>query len=222
MRGRAAVAILGGMTIPAASASDVSYPPVPWHMVGQLWLTLFRLREPVDERRPAGVYGAAFVRYEEGSPLTYGELLVARPVRTDEHGRRVTIVDIWVDSPASVAGGRELWAIPKQLCDFDFETTRTGPVSRTTWAARTSGQPIASARFTDVSRLAPRVPFKGGTWQPELPEGGGEKTATLRGSSRTLPCRAHWRIEREGPLGWLADARPLASFRMASFRMSFG
>ena len=70
----------------------------------------------------AGVYGAAFVSYEEGSPLTYSELLVARPVSTDKDGRRVSITDIWVDSPASVAGGRELWAIPKGLCDFTLES----------------------------------------------------------------------------------------------------
>ncbi len=37
-----------------------------------------RARAPVDELRPAGTYGAAFVSYEPGSPLTYSELLVAR------------------------------------------------------------------------------------------------------------------------------------------------
>eukprot|EP01032_Pedospumella_encystans_P034645 gene34645-biopygen28669 len=67
-----------------------------------------------------------------------------------------------------------------------------------------------------------RVPFKGGTWQPGLPEGGGEKTATLQGSARTLPCRGVWDFTADGPLGFLRDARPLASARMASFRMSFG
>ncbi|HCB06324.1 MAG TPA: hypothetical protein DEQ43_19155 [Nocardioides bacterium] len=82
-------------------------------MAGSLWLTLFHLKEQANQLRPAGLYGAAFVSYDEGSPLTYHELLVARPVSTVEHGRRVTITDIWVDSPASVAGGRELWAIPK-------------------------------------------------------------------------------------------------------------
>lgn len=210
------------MTTPAESSPAVSYPPAPWHMVGQLWLTLFRVRAAVDAPRPAGTYGAAFVRYEEGSPLTYGELLVARPVTSDQHGRRVSISDIWVDSPASVAGGRQLWAIPKQLCELDVETSARGPVSRTSWTARIDGRPVVSARFTDVSRIAPRMPFRGGTWQPELPEGGGEKTATLSGSARTLPCRARWHVDRSGPLGWLADARPLASFRMASFRMTFG
>jgi hypothetical protein len=200
----------------------VAYPAAPWNMVGSLWLSLFRLKEDVDELRPAGVYGAAFVSYEEGSPLTYSELLVARPVNSDEHGRSVTITDIWVDSRASVAGGRELWAIPKGLCDFTLESSYRGPVTTTRWSASIERRPVASARFTDVSRLAPRLPFKGGTWQPELPEGGGEKTATLQGSSKALPCRGSWDFDRNGPLGWLRGARRLASFRQAAFRMSFG
>jgi len=203
--------------------AEVSYPAAPWHMVGSLWLTLFRLREPVDELRPAGVYGAAFVSYEDGSPLTYSELLVARPISTDAHGRRVTITDIWVDSPESVAGGRELWAIPKGLCDFTFESEHRGPLSTTEWTARLGRTPIASARFRDVSRAGLRLPFKGGTWQPGIDDTDGEeRTATLQGSSKALPARAHWDINPDGPLGWLAGARQLASFRQAAFRMSFG
>src|SRR3954454_2034973 len=196
-------------------------------MVGSLWLSLFRLKEAVDELRPAGLYGAAFVSYEEGRPLTYSELLVARLVsaddRSDAGGRRVTITDIWVDSPQSVAGGREVWAIPKGLCDFTFESTHRGPVSTTEWTATLGRTPIATARFRDVSRAAPRLPFKGGTWQPGIPDTGGEeRTATLQGSSKALPARAHWDINPLGPLGWLAGARRLASFRQAAFRMSFG
>ena len=200
----------------------VAYPAAPWQMVGSLWLSLFKLKDDVDELRPAGVYGAAFVSYEEGSPLTYSELLVARPIKSDEHGRRVTITDIWVDSPASVAGGRELWAIPKGLCDFTLESSYRGPVTKTEWSASIDRRPVASARFTDISRAVPRLPFKGGTWQPELPEGGGEKTATLQGSSKAAPCRGFWDFDANGPLGWLRDARQLASFRQAAFRMSFG
>ena len=192
-------------------------------MVGSLWLTLFRLRAGVDDLRPAGVYGAAFVTYEEGSPLTYRELLVARPIATDEHGRRVTITDIWVDSPESVAGGRELWAFPKGLCDFTFDTAHTGPLTSTEWTATLGRTPIATARFRDVSRAAPRLPFKGGTWQPGIDDTGGEeRTATLQGSAKALPARAHWDIIPAGALGWLGAARQLASFRQASFRMSFG
>jgi Acetoacetate decarboxylase (ADC) len=203
--------------------ADVSYPAAPWQMVGSLWLTLFRVREPVDDLRPAGVYGAAFVSYQEGSPLTYSEFLVARPISTTKDGRRVTITDIWVDSPASVAGGRELWAIPKGLCDFSFESGHRGPLSTTEWTARLGRTPIASARFRDVSRAGLRLPFKGGTWQPGIEDtAGSDRTATLQGSSKALPARAHWDINPAGPLGWLAGARQLASFRQAAFRMSFG
>jgi acetoacetate decarboxylase len=199
------------------------YPQPPWSMQGHLWLSLLRLPAAVDELRPAGVYGAAFVSYGPGSDLSYSELLVARPVRNETHGRRVSITDIWVDSPASVAGGRELWAIPKRLCDFTLESTHSGPLSRTAWSASLDRRPIASASFTDVSRAAPRLPFRGGTWQPGIDDtDGAERTAALRGSSKTLPCRGRWDFAPDGPLAWLRGARGLASFRMAGFRMSFG
>ena len=132
------------------------------------------------------------------------------------------IVDIWVDSPASRAGGRELWAIPKHLCDFTFETGHRGPVSGTEWSASLERRSIARASFTDVSRAALRTPFRGGTWQPPLETGDAPRTAMLRGSARALPCRGRWEFDPAGPLGWLAGRRQLASFRMAGFRMTFG
>ena len=44
-------------------ATDVAYPAAPWRMVGSMWLTVFRVGHRVDDLRPAGVYGAAFVSY---------------------------------------------------------------------------------------------------------------------------------------------------------------
>ena len=204
-----------------SSPEPATYPAAPWPLTGQLWLSLFRVPHVVDGARPAGIYGAAFVSYEPDSPLTYSELLVARPLRT-ARGRRVSITDIWVDSPASMAGGRELWAIPKDLCDFTLDTEHRGPLSRAEWSAGLARRPIAEATFTDLSRAAPRTPFRAGIWQPELEPGQGEGTAVMRGSAKTLPCRAHWSFAAVGPLGWLSGRRPLVSFRMAGFRMLFG
>jgi acetoacetate decarboxylase len=204
----------GHMPLPAGV--DTTYPPAPWQMHGQLWLSLFRVRAGDHPDRPAGVYGVALVKYEEPSPLTYGELLVART-----RDKAVTITDIWVDSPQSVAGGRELWAIPKDLCDFTFTSERGGlGASRATWTASLQGRPIVSASFRDLSRLAPRLPFKGSTWQRR--DSGEEVTAALTGSSKVAPCRATWSFAPDGPLGWLHGKRTLASFRQADFRMSFG
>lgn len=197
-----------------------AYPPAPWQMHGQLWLSLFRVRKGDHPERAPGVYGAAMVHYEQPSPLTYGELLVAT-VRE----KRTHITDIWVDSPASMQGGRELWAIPKDLCDFTFHEDAGRLASRTTVTTARAGRPIASAWFTDASRFAPRTPFRGGTWQQRTgpdPRAGEVVTADLHGSARSLPCHGTWAFDPAGPLGWLHGKRPLASFRMRDFQMSFG
>ena len=209
---------------PASRDDGGDYPRPPWHLAGQLFLSLFHLPAPVDPVRPAGLWGAAFVRYDEPSVVTYSELLVARPVPVvGSRLRRASVTDIWVDSPASMAGGRELWAIPKELCDFDMESVRRGPLSSTEWSATIARRPIAAARFTDVSRVALRTPFRARTWQPGLDDtDGADRTAPFRGTSRVLPCRGRWDFAADGPLGWLRAARPLASFRMADFRMRFG
>ena len=90
----------------------MTYPPAPWNMHGQLWLSLFRVREGDHPDREPGVYGAALVSYEQPSPLTYSELLVARPVKA-AGGRRVNITDIWVDSADSRDGGRDALGDPE-------------------------------------------------------------------------------------------------------------
>src|SRR5690349_1588711 len=178
----------------------MTYPAAPWSMHGQLWLSLFRVREGDHPDRPAGVYGAALVSYERPSPLTYGELLVARPLE-----KKVNITDIWVDSIDSRDGGRELWAIPKDLCDFKLDNTgRT--VQKTSWTASLDGRPIVRARFADISNATLRTPFKGATVQ-ERPAGddraGEQVVAHLSGSAKVLPCRSHWEFNDVGPLAWL-------------------
>ncbi|MBF4160894.1 hypothetical protein [Nocardioides acrostichi] len=205
----------------AESGGTPAYPPAPWLMAGQLWMSLFKLGHDVDELRPAGVYGAAVVSYEAPSPLTYAELLVARPL--PKRGRPVSITDIWVDSPASVAGGRALWAIPKGLATFARDNRRRGPLRTTSWSVATPDRaPIASASFTDASHLAPRVPFRGATWQPPIDDHVTAVSAVMKGSAKALPCRAEWTFDLHGPLGWLVGATQLASVRMSGFRMSFG
>lgn len=200
----------------------MTYPPAPWQMHGQLWLSLFRVPAGAHPDRPAGVYGVALVKYESPSPLTYAELLVARPVRT-AGGRRVHITDIWVDSPDSRDGGRELWAIPKDLAGFSGQSSG-GRVQRTQWQVSHQDRSLVSARFTDASSLAVRTPFAGSTWQrrSEDQRTGEEVVAHLKGSARSLPCRGHWDFDPAGPLGWLTGRRALASFRMRDFQMSFG
>ncbi len=194
-------------------------------MRAQVWLSLFPVRRPSRPDRPGGVYGAAFVRYDEGSVLTYHELLVARLVRAGRSAH-VRITDIWVDSPTSRDGGRTLWAIPKHLADLPLDTGPVGPVERTSFSGVADGQHLATARFTTVPRAAVvRVPFATSTSQvrdaatgePAGPLGGpGDEVVVspFTGSHRGVPSRASWTFDPDGPLGFLHGRRPLASFRL--------
>lgn len=212
-----------GPTLPSpgtAEGAATPYPPAPWAMHGHLWLSLIKVPHAVDALRPAGVYGVAMVDYQAPSPLTYGELLVGRAVKTPVKG--VTITDIWVDSPASVRGGREIWAIPKELSTFEGTSQRRGPLTRTTWKmALPDGTEIARARFSDLSALAPRTSFKADTWQPGIAETEfEERSSPLTGNAKALAARGHWNFNPHGPLGWLAGLPTLASFRMVDFAMT--
>ncbi len=133
----------------------------------------------------------------------------------------MTITDIWVDSPDSRDGGRALWAIPKELCDFDMESSFRGPLSSTDWTATLERRPIAEASFTDVSRAALRVPFSGLVEQPGIPEHPATADVTMKGTAKALPCRGRWSFAADGPLAFMREARQLGSFRMADFRLAF-
>ena len=199
----------------------MAYPPAPWQLHGDMWLSLFRV--PAAGGRPGGLYGAAWVVYREPSPLTYHELLVAR-LRRDQPGRRVTVTDIWVDSVDSLEGGRALWAIPKEMADFGMEAASSGPLRRTSWHAALGDRPIATARFTDAAAVAPPVPFRYEVQQERADRSGvlSPVVSPVAGRGRVLPARASWDFAPDGPLGFLAGHRTLASFTLSTFRLSFG
>ncbi|MGN6577115.1 MAG: acetoacetate decarboxylase family protein [Nocardioides sp.] len=206
------------------------FPSPPWQMHAQMWLSLFRVRDTGRADRPDGLYGAAFVSYGAGSPLTYLELLVARLL--DARARQVRITDIWVDSPASLAGGRSLWAIPKDLAELELDDRRLGPTSHTEFGGRVDGREIASGAFAALPGAALlRAPFRATTSQlrpgpagaagaPDAP--GAEVVTPMAGSAKTLPALGSWEFAADGPLGFLHGRAPLASFRLTDVRLRFG
>ena len=188
-------------------------------MNAQMWLSVFRVPDTGRPDPPGGVYGAAFVSYEEGSPLTYLELLVARMV--DLKARKVRITDIWVDSEESLAGGRSLWAIPKDLAKLELSDRRLGPTSHTEFAGHADGREIASGQFAGLPGASLlRAPFHASASQ--LREGDTEVVTSMTGSAKTLPALASWDFAADGPLGFLHGRRPVASFRLTDLRLTFG
>lgn len=114
----------------------MAYPPAPWTLKGYALQTL----QPVSLKRltsliPAelevvslwpgqtlgGIYAAT---YGLGSTLEYNELIVIGAVV--RYGRQLGawISHIYVDHPDSVAGGREVWGLPKALAQFTWDAKK--------------------------------------------------------------------------------------------------
>ncbi len=108
------------------SPDEKPYPPPPWRSNNQMWAGAYDVAEPpplaeglrpfLDPRRLLVV----LVRYLEGSTLVYDELIFASLAR---RGLRVGLFvhRIWVDSEASLWGGRRIWGLNKDLATFSWE-----------------------------------------------------------------------------------------------------
>lgn len=217
-----------GPDVPAA------YPPEPWHLGGSMLLTLWRvdgddLRREVtpyvpDEvdlvaRGRQALLFTAFVRYEPGGVLSYDELLVAAV------GRRgvvpfATIPHIWVDSPASVAGGRALWGIPKGLAAFEQDWGGDGPGRRRITATATRDHTtLAAVRAREGASLPGwrRVPM------PTAQTLEGRTTfAEVQALARVRLARADWTFPADSPLAFVGRGRPLFSSVLRDMTIRFG
>lgn len=147
----------------------MTYPPAPWHTHGHAVMQPYLVDarslhlpagfEPVTiGGRVVGVLG--LVVYEPPSPLVYAELVwmpCMVTVATEARRARGYYVDkMYVDSDDSLAGGRELWALPKQKARFELGAREA--IVETDDGARL---------VLDVRRRGPRVraPVSGATLQ---------------------------------------------------------
>lgn len=203
--------------------SVMTYPPEPWHLRGQMYLSLWRVphhRLPglPPGMRPAllsgyGLAGTAWVNYEPGGDLAYNELLAAVLVRSGRHAR-VCVTHIWVDSIPSRDGARALWGLPKELAAFDLTTSPELAAE-----ASTADGVIAAAAFRARAALPGTWPFRYTV------------TQQLHGRLENTPVRtrawlqlatARWDIDAGGPLAWLHGLRPFVSVGFRDFRLRFG
>ncbi len=114
----------------------MSYPSAPWILKGNAIQTLHlvnidrvRLLVPSDLNIisvwPGKTVGGVYLsQYKSGSVLEYNELIVAPAVVIYQGKIGVWVSHIYVDNADSVAGGREIWGLPKELADFSWEEKR--------------------------------------------------------------------------------------------------
>lgn len=203
----------------------LSYPPPPWNLNATAYVSLWRVpakdwpsslkSELGSDIRELTVFGSlnlcsGFVHYEPGGDLHYRELFLAVLARA---GARLgaTLPLIWVDSIASLEGGRALWAIPKQLGALHFENR--------TLRATADGRPIASMSFEPGRRLFRRLPIRATVMQAR----GSEVLRTpIHVSAEVERIRAQWYIPEDSPLCLLQHRVPILSLRLSQARLRFG
>ncbi|MEU8577080.1 acetoacetate decarboxylase family protein [Streptomyces asoensis] len=199
------------------------YPDEPWHLAGQMHLSLWlvpraELPPVAPGTRPLGFGGrglvaAAWVVYENDSVLHYDELLRAVLVR-DGARPRVCITDIWVDSEASMAGGRALWGIPKEMATFEVQRAHG-----TSFVAKSGEGTLATALFSARGRLPGRLPL---TYRLAQTLDGRLKTTRVRSRATLRPARAEWTVPADSRLAALARRAPLLSLTLRDFTLRFG
>ena len=109
------------------------YPQAPWTLQGYAIQTLHLVN--IDQVRPlipleleimsvwpgktlASVY---LSHYGSGSVLEYSELIVVPAVVNYQRKIGGWVSHIYVDNADSVAGGREIWGLPKELAKFTWQ-----------------------------------------------------------------------------------------------------
>jgi hypothetical protein len=199
-----------------------TYPPEPWNLAGQAYLSLWRVRPSDLPALPDGVMPivaaghaqvfTAWIDYQPPGQLQYHELLSTVSVRGDRLSSSIT--DIWVDSEVSLAGGRELWGIPKDLAALDFTHGRMFTAS-----AATTDDWIATAAFAPRLGLPITLPAAFDVVQML---GGMLKRSPVRAKARPQLATADWQINPSGPLGFLAGQRPVFNAHLRDFKIVFG
>lgn len=109
------------------------YPQAPWTLQGKAFQTLHLL--DIDRVRPlipselniisvfpgktlGGVY---LSYYGTGSVLEYSELIVISAILSYNNKFGGWVSHIYVDNSDSVAGGREIWGLPKEMAEFTWK-----------------------------------------------------------------------------------------------------
>jgi hypothetical protein len=114
----------------------MSYPATPWTLCGKAIASVhlvninqvrslipseFQIFSVWPGKTLAGVY---LSYYGQGSELEYSELIVVPAIVSYQNKIGGWVSHIYVDNSNSVAGGREIWGLPKELADFTWENDK--------------------------------------------------------------------------------------------------
>jgi len=115
-----------------SQSSETAYPPAPWDLQGIAFVTYHWLDVAIAQSfipsdleifalLPGKTLGGTYwAQYTAGSILEYNELIVFPGLIRRDRTISPWVSHIYVDNSQSVAGGREIWGLPKELAEFTW------------------------------------------------------------------------------------------------------
>ncbi|HZO90342.1 MAG TPA: acetoacetate decarboxylase family protein [Chthonomonadaceae bacterium] len=200
----------------------MTYPPAPWRLQGHAFQSI----QPVDRERaralippelkpipvwPGKTLGGLYLAsYGPGSTLEYHELIVVAALVRCGYRVGAWISHIYVDSAASLAGGRQIWGLPKEIAQFAWEPGELGRL-----AVRQGERRLCTLHLNRTRGTLPlRFPL------PVFSVLGPERlyfTGAL--TCRVGLAEARWEIPEESPFSALNLSRPWLTLAYRSLEL---
>jgi hypothetical protein len=192
----------------------MGYPQAPWTLKGYAFLSLHLIDIakaspfiPVElaiiPSLPGKTLGGVYLsQYTNGSDLTYNELIVVAGLVNWQGTIGSWVSHIYVDNSDSVAGGREIWGLPKEMATFRWESGESGSVT-----VRQGDQLLCTLRSTGrLSLLRQRFSF------PSFSRQNGSFLQFISTAQANFGLvKASLDIPQSSPFGGLIDSSPLMS-----------
>jgi acetoacetate decarboxylase len=116
------------------------YPQAPWTLKGFAFQTVHLIdlakaspfvppELEIVKATPSKTIGGVYLsQYSSGSNLQYNELIVVAALVKRGNQIGAWVSHIYVDNLESIAGGREIWGLPKEFAEFHWQTGEQGRV----------------------------------------------------------------------------------------------
>lgn len=200
----------------------VPVPRAPWHLTGSGYILLYKFPHQFGiANSRSGMYQGGFgsvmlVNYATSPVDAYHELLFIPGTVMYPGYTGYSISTIYVSSQASVIGGQTNWGIPKDLAEFDWQSSETGGDKI---AVNHEGKSCFEAQFTP---FGVSFPVNGFLLPPVVQHREGKTFVTkLQSSGKAQLARLqHLKVTGNAFPG-IDRFKPLLALKITDFQMTF-
>jgi hypothetical protein len=209
----------------------MSYPSAPWTLQGYAIQTLqltdvervrpfippeFEIVSVLPGKTLGGVY---LSYYGSDSVLQYSELIIAAGIVRYGNKLGGWISHIYVDNPNSVAGGREIWGLPKELANFTWTKESRNASEYDNYVTVHQGEQMLCQLSYNPKSFGLQLPFSSDVFSTQL-----DSILSFNGKieANVGLCGSRLQIPIESPFASLGLDRPWLTFYCENLHLVAG